>query len=143
LKILRIVINLLQIFDNMVNVKTEDLVAAVIGGVLIGLATTLNLATYGRITGNSSIFNTLIKVDMKEGFKWKFSFFSGLTVASMILYLSTNGNNQWKSDDFTLTLFDPIEVAIGGLHVGGWILGGVLVGIGTRMGNGCTSGHGY
>jgi uncharacterized membrane protein YedE/YeeE len=120
----------------MVYIKAADLIAALIGGALIGLATTLNLLIYGRITGNSGIFNTLVKINMKEGFKWKFSFFSGLTTASMILFLTTNKNNQWKTDSFTLTLFDPIKIAIGNLHVVGWIIGGILVGVGTRMGNG-------
>lgn len=125
----------------MVNHEAADLISALIGGILIGLAATLNLITYGRITGNSSIFNTLIKFSIKNGLKWKFSFFSGLTCAGYIIYISTD-KGKWQNDSFTLYFFDPIQIAIGDLHVVGWILGGLLVGVGTKMGNGCTSGHG-
>lgn len=125
----------------MVNHEAVDLVAALIGGILIGLATTLNLATYGRITGNSGIFNSLIKFNMKEGFKWKFSFLSGLLTAAYILYLGTN-KGKWETSSFTLYFFDPFDMMVNDLNIAGFIIGGILVGIGTRMGNGCTSGHG-
>lgn len=125
----------------MVRAEPAELVAALVGGLLIGLATTLNLITYGRITGNSSVFNTLIKFNIKEGLLWKYSFFTGLISGGYLLYLTTD-KGRWKNDSFTLYFFDPMNVAIGDLHVVGWIIGGILVGIGTKMGNGCTSGHG-
>lgn len=125
----------------MVNTEPQEWVAAFIGGILIGLATTLNFATYGRITGNSGILNTLIKFKIKEGLKWKFSFLSGLTSAGYIIYISTD-KGRWENDSFTILFFDPIKVAIGNLHTAGFVIGGFLVGMGTKMGNGCTSGHG-
>lgn len=126
----------------MVFIKAEDMICATIGGILIGLATSLNLWSYGRITGNSGIFNTLIKFSHKDGFRWKFSFLSGLVTASYGLYLTTDKFGGWNTKHVQITLFDPIYTAIANLHVVGWIIGGLLVGIGTRMGNGCTSGHG-
>lgn len=126
----------------MVFIKAEDLTCAFIGGILIGLATTLNLWSYGRITGNSGIFNTLIKFSFKDGFRWKFSFFAGLITSSYIMFLVSDKHGGWHTSSVSITFFDPIRVAIDGLHVVGWIIGGILVGIGTRMGNGCTSGHG-
>ena len=125
----------------MVKHDAEDYISALLGGILIGLATTLNFATYGRITGNSGIFNTLIKLKPKDGLKWKFSFFAGIIAAGHLLYISTD-KGKWETDSFTIYFFDPIDVAIRDLHVVGWILGGILVGVGTKMGNGCTSGHG-
>jgi hypothetical protein len=125
----------------MVEHNAEDYLSALLGGIIIGLAATLNLATYGRITGNSSIFNTLIKLSVKDGLKWKFSFFTGLISAGFLIYLITD-KGRWETDSFTLYFFDPIDVAIKDLHIVGWVIGGVLVGVGTKMGNGCTSGHG-
>ena len=125
----------------MVNSNATDLVCALIGGVIIGLAATLNLMLYGRITGNSSIFNTVIRVRFQDGLKWKYSFFAGLiAVSSMIYHLTDKG--KWENNSFTITFFDPINVAIRNLHIAGWIIGGLLVGLGTKIGNGCTSGHG-
>jgi uncharacterized membrane protein YedE/YeeE len=42
----------------------------------------------------------------------------------------------------TIYMFDSNEYANANLDIFGWIFGGILVGVGTRMGNGCTSGHG-
>ena len=125
----------------MVNSNATDLLWALIGGVIIGLAATLNLLLYGRITGNSSIFNTIIRVRFQDGLKWKYSFFAGLIAVSSIIYHSTD-KGRWENSSFTITFFDPINVAIRNLHIAGWIIGGLLVGLGTKIGNGCTSGHG-
>lgn len=119
----------------MVNTNAEDLLPALIGGIIIGLATTINLSLYGRITGNSGIFNALIKFNFKEGFLWKLSFFSGICSAGYLFYICTD-KGKWENDSFTIYFFDPMKVAIGDLHVIGWIIAGILVGIGTKMGNG-------
>lgn len=50
---------------------SKDWLFAFIGGIIIGVATSLNFMILGRITGNSGVFNTLIKFDFKEGFVWK------------------------------------------------------------------------
>lgn len=50
----------------------QDLLTALAGGAIIGLATTINYMCYGRITGNSGMFNSLIKLDGANGLKWKF-----------------------------------------------------------------------
>ena len=125
----------------MVNLEPTDLIAATIGGIIIGLAATLNLATYGRITGMSGIFNTLFKFDFKGGFKWKLWFLSGLSFAAYSIYFFTD-KGKWSTKSFTVTFYDPIDVTIADLNIIGWIIGGILVGFGTKMGNGCTSGHG-
>ena len=125
----------------MVNINSTDIWCAVIGGVLIGVATTINLLTYGRITGNSGIFNTLIKLKQEDGLKWKISFFSGLITSTYLVYLITD-RGLWKSGTSEIYFFDPYPKSYTGLSTLGWIIGGILVGAGTKMGNGCTSGHG-
>ena len=44
--------------------------------------------------------------------------------------------------DYTIYLYDSNDSSNARLSILGWILGGILVGFGTKMGNGCTSGHG-
>jgi len=119
----------------MVNTEPEEWISAFIGGCIIGLSATLNLAIFGRITGMSGIFNTLIKFNVQEGVRWKAGFFVGLVSAGYLFYLVTDAG-KWKTSSFTLYFFDPMDVAIGNLHIVGWIIAGVLVGIGTKMGNG-------
>jgi hypothetical protein len=63
---------------------TSEVLAAAIGGALIALSTTLNLLLYGRITGLSGIFNSVIKYDLSAGFVWKTCFFVGLLTIPVI-----------------------------------------------------------
>ena len=56
----------------------QEIVCATIGEILIAISTTLNLLIYGKITGLSGIFNSIIKYDVKAGFFWKYCFFVGL-----------------------------------------------------------------
>jgi uncharacterized membrane protein YedE/YeeE len=114
---------------------------AVIGGALIALASTLNLLLYGRISGINGMLNTLMKLDFKGGFEWKFAFITGLITIPNLFHIS-NGKVVTFSDGSTYTIFDDDIVHIQNLDLIGQILGGLLVGIGTRLGNGCTSGHG-
>ena len=107
---------------------------------MIALATTLNLYLYGRITGLSGIFNSIIKGDVKGGLYWKICFMVGLLTPPVLLGF-TNGLSL-QFGDTTIVLFDEPAYSIARLSVFGWVLGGFLVGWGTKMGNGCTSGHG-
>ena len=69
----------------MVYWNTKEVVCALIGGCLISLSTTLNLLYYGRITGLSGIFNTVVKQDKTEGLSWKTSFFTALLTIPVLL----------------------------------------------------------
>ena len=101
---------------------------ACIGGALIALATTLNLALKGRLTGYSSTFYTIITLNFNEGLIWKTSFLTG--VLSTAFYIYNNYSYNWISFDR-----NPHQNLI-------WaIIGGFIVGLGTKMSNGCTSGH--
>jgi uncharacterized membrane protein YedE/YeeE len=125
----------------MVYWNNQDIVASTLGGVLIALATTLNLLLYGRITGLSGAFNSMIKYDKPAGFEWKTTFFVGLITIPAILN-QIYGTRIVRDDGFTFIMFDENEPINKKQNLAAWIIGGLLVGWGTRMGNGCTSGHG-
>ena len=98
--------------------------SALSGGILIGLAASLLLLCNGRIAGISGIMGGLINATKAEVY-WRLAFLMGIVVGSFLL--------QHTQPD----LYRPRE------HFPIWLLasGGFLVGFGTRMGNGCTSGH--
>lgn len=98
--------------------------ASLAGGVLIGVATALFLFLNGRVVGISGMVGGLIKPEKGDIF-WRVAFVLGL-VASPMLY----------------ALFAPVPVAHIDAGWGALVLGGMLVGVGTRYGSGCTSGHG-
>lgn len=99
-------------------------VTALIGGMLIGLSATILLAFDGRIAGISGIVNGAMK--FTKGENWRSLFIIGMLAGGFIYeYLLASEPTPTSS-------FAPLSM----------ILGGLLVGFGTRMGNGCTSGHG-
>ena len=98
---------------------------ASIGGVLIGLAAVGVLLGLGRIAGVSGIVNGIIDKTWRAE-PWRFGFVLGLLGAGIAL--------PWL-------LRQPAPV-MPNLPYWQWALAGVLVGIGSRMGSGCTSGHG-
>ncbi len=99
--------------------------SAAIGGALIGLSAVMLMALNGRVAGISGIFAGMAFADGTDRI-WRILFVVGL-VAGPVVY--------------GLFLADPIPFAIQD-NVGLLVAGGLLVGIGTRLGGGCTSGHG-
>ena len=97
---------------------------ALIGGGLIGVSATLLLAFNGRIAGISGIVNGAIQFAAGEGWRWMF--IVGM-LAGGALY-----EYGLAPQPTPTSVFSP----------GAMIIGGFLVGFGTRMGGGCTSGHG-
>ena len=81
---------------------------ALMGGVIIGISTTLNLFWYGRITGMSGMFNSLIKYDRDAGFYWKFCFVAGLILVPCIFYYSTD-EAIIKNGEVKIRFFDSPE----------------------------------
>ncbi len=112
--------------------EVKEILLALLGGAFIALSSTLNLLLNGRITGMSSIFYTISTHNTKEGFTWKLMFLLGLICPVYILYLCADDDGTIQETAY----FNPKYVNIWAL-----LLGGVLVGIGTKTGNGCTSGH--
>ena len=102
-----------------------NLMGGLIGGSLIGLAAVLLLAINGRIAGVSGILGGLLVPTVKGDRAWRVAFLLGL-IAGAALY------GAWRG-----TL--PLQLDVHGPVL---IIAGVLVGIGTRLGSGCTSGHG-
>ncbi|TCS33070.1 hypothetical protein EDC30_11811 [Paucimonas lemoignei] len=94
------------------------------GGILIGLATAVFLLFNGRIAGISGILGGLLR-PVKGDIAWRFAFLFGLVIAP-VLYGLIIGLPEVRIDANTTTL----------------VLAGLLVGVGTRYGSGCTSGHG-
>ncbi|MES1926168.1 YeeE/YedE family protein [Salinisphaera sp. T31B1] len=99
-------------------------ISALAGGVLIGAAAALLWLGLGRIAGISGMVHAL--VGRETGSAWRGWFLAGLIVSAAV---------------FSLIWPEHVSVRAGFPAV--WlVIAGVLVGIGTRMGNGCTSGHG-
>ena len=100
-------------------------VSAAIGGALIGLSAVLLMLSTGRIAGISGIFSGLLNL-RGEDKGWRIAFLAGLILAPVIAGLVGYG------------MATPALPA-------NWIViigAGLLVGFGTRLGGGCTSGHG-
>ena len=98
--------------------------ASLAGGALIGLAAALLLLCNGRIAGVSGIVGGLIKPRLHDA-SWRIAFVGGLMVAPLI----------WQ-------LFSQLPTIQIDADYGLLVIAGLLVGIGTRYGAGCTSGHG-
>lgn len=97
---------------------------ALAGGLLVGISATLLLWANGRIAGISGIAGGLLSFNRAE-LSWRLLFLVGL-VGGVGIYRLFDGSLP----QIALTSSLPIL-----------IIGGLLVGIGTRMGGGCTSGH--
>lgn len=98
--------------------------AALAGGALIGLAAALFVLLLGRVAGISGIIGALFKPQRGDA-AWRLAFVAGL-IASPLAYSG-------------LTQLPAIEIQA---SWGMTLLAGLLVGLGTRYGAGCTSGHG-
>lgn len=98
-------------------------VMPLIGGVLIGLSAAMMMLFHGRVAGISGIVGGLMTGDRAH---WRLLFVLGLLAGGGLLFVLQPGQFSME-----------IERSHGAIA-----LAGLLVGVGTRMGNGCTSGHG-
>ena len=99
--------------------------SGLIGGLLIGLAAALLLLMNGRISGISGIVGGMLATKSSE-VGWRVMFVAGLLLGAFIYMLATGGAIPVRMQATV-----PVLVAAG-----------LLVGFGTRLGSGCTSGHG-
>lgn len=97
---------------------------SLLGGVLIGIATSLLLLVNGKIAGISGILGGLLRLP-RSGTLWRILFFLGM-VSAPITYRF-------------ISSVPTINIEANWLII---IIGGICVGIGTRISGGCTSGHG-
>lgn len=103
----------------------EQWLASLMGGVFIGGASVLLYMASGRIAGISGILNGALW-PKKQDFSWRAAFIIGLLGGGYLV-------STLKPDSLTSTLATSNSQLI---------LAGLLVGFGTVMGSGCTSGHG-
>ena len=97
---------------------------ALFGGLLIGLSAVMLILLTGRVAGISGIVGGLLKPQHGE-MQWRLSFVLGMAAAPW-LYQAVVGSFEFESPRGTVAL----------------VVAGLLVGYGTRLGSGCTSGHG-
>lgn len=98
--------------------------SALLGGALIGLSAGILMLGLGRVAGVSGVLGSALRGSLGEQ-GWRIAFLAGLVVGPLIGHRAG------------LALPVPPDA--------GWpllILGGLLVGFGTQLGSGCTSGHG-
>jgi uncharacterized membrane protein YedE/YeeE len=101
-----------------------DPISALVGGALIGLASVLLMLLTGRIAGISGILGGALTIGADKG--WRLAFIAGLIVAPLLSGLVGYPLPMPQMPDSWAL------IAIAGL----------LVGFGSRLGSGCTSGHG-
>jgi len=95
-----------------------------LGGLLVGLAASIFILFHGRIMGVSGILGGLIR-PLKGDIAWRIIFLSGLIFAPIGAQV--------------LGLMPAVEINASPIQL---IIAGLLVGFGTNLGSGCTSGHG-
>lgn len=97
---------------------------SLIGGLLIGFSTLLMILWLGKIAGISGIVGQLWSAAVGDR-AWRLAFVSGLMLAPLLY-----------------ACWAPLPAAQIVTSTPGLVLAGLLVGFGTRLGSGCTSGHG-
>jgi uncharacterized membrane protein YedE/YeeE len=98
--------------------------SSLLGGVLIGVAAAMFALLNGRIAGISGVLGSLL-TPVRGDVGWRVAFIAGL-VGAPVLY----------------ALFSEVAAVQIDASYGALVAAGLLVGIGTRYGSGCTSGHG-
>jgi uncharacterized membrane protein YedE/YeeE len=101
-----------------------DWVRALAGGAVIGVSASLMLGLNGRVTGISGIVGGLVAPTAGD-VGWRALFVAGLALGGAAAFAAM-----------------PEAFSVGATAPGVVLLAGLLVGFGTRVGNGCTSGHG-
>ena len=98
---------------------------SLLGGVFIGLAATILLLANGRIMGISGILGDIILFKEKDQISWRIVFVIGVLIGPFLyLMIFQDLKSEMVADRILL------------------IQAGLLVGLGTSIGSGCTSGHG-
>jgi uncharacterized protein len=104
---------------------TQIVLASLLGGILIGLAASLLARVDGRVAGISSIVGESLRLDGAVA-GWRWTFLAGLLAGAVLLQV-------FLPTAFPAALQGPLAL---------FVAAGLLVGVGTRLGGGCTSGHG-
>jgi uncharacterized membrane protein YedE/YeeE len=106
----------------------SSILLPLLGGALIGLSASLLLLANGRVAGISGVVGSLL-APIRGDIAWRVLFFGGLLTGGLLL--------AWLRP---VSFSPPASLSSGGVAL--LVAAGLLVGFGTRLGNGCTSGHG-
>ncbi|MFT6074506.1 MAG: putative membrane protein YedE/YeeE [Yoonia sp.] len=104
---------------------TLDWIMGLFGGVLIGTAAAIYLLVSGKVMGASGIIGGLVDGSGRHEWLDRTALIAGLIFAPGVLALLMGGGQTFLTNNWAII-----------------IVAGLLVGIGTRLANGCTSGHG-
>ena len=104
----------------------EPYIPAAIGGALIGIAAVTTMALTGRIAGVSGIAGGLLPPAPAADRSWRAAFVVGLILGPMVVGFASDNS--------------AIGAPLASIPI--LVLAGLCVGVGTTLGNGCTSGHG-
>lgn len=105
--------------------ENVNVITTLSGGLLIGLSATVLLLFNGRIAGASGIAYNLFS-SPKGDKLWRLLFLAGLVIGANLLHVISN-----------VPIPTPSEASVPVI-----MIGGLLVGFGSQLGSGCTSGHG-
>ena len=104
--------------------------ASLLGGVMIGLSAVMVMVLFGRIAGIAGIstgaMGALVPAGRPSDWVWRAAFIAGLIAAPLLVVLVTG---------------EPVRQSVPD-NLFGMGIAGLLVGFGTALGSGCTSGHG-
>jgi hypothetical protein len=107
---------------------TPSFLLPLLGGALIGLSASLLLLANGRVAGISGVVGPLLS-PLRDDVAWRVLFLVGLLTGGLLLV--------WLRPD---AFAAPASLSAGGVAV--LVASGLLVGFGSWLGSGCTSGHG-
>ena len=96
------------------------------GGILIGIASVLLMANFGRVMGATGILAGFLMPTNRDDWAWRASLLAGM-VSAPALYWLVSGQSV------------VVQVPVSTIAM---IVGGLIVGVGVTFGGGCTSGHG-
>jgi uncharacterized membrane protein YedE/YeeE len=127
----------------MVNIDDNPLYYASIGGIIIGIATSLNYVIRGSVTGMSGILYSTVTLDKSIFPTNSAEMPKNLAIIGGMLLIGGIFFDVFEYGTFNhFTSFGPVaDITIATSQLG-FALAGILVGFGTKLSNGCTSGHG-
>ena len=96
------------------------------GGILIGIASVLLMANFGRVMGATGLLAGFLMPTNRDDWAWRASLLAGM-VSAPALYWLVSGQSV------------VVQVPVSTIAM---IIGGLIVGVGVTFGGGCTSGHG-
>jgi uncharacterized membrane protein YedE/YeeE len=127
------------------NTLQHDWTRALIGGIIIGIAVSLMLLWNGRVTGISGIISEALNRTKGE-LAWRVLFIIGLFIGGLSLKFINPYFDKIFFNKSSITQAKILSATIteGAIYNNPWItiIAGLLVGFGTVLGSGCTSGHG-